>query len=226
MYQVSNIKYRGEHQSEIPHIIDHGEISIAYDFWAEGGKIEFGIFNHMNVPVMIDFSQSSLIIDGSTFPYFQNRAVTDYSTSGVVMDEGFYAERGHAVTQFDHATVFIAPNSEIIFRKFDPAVPVLRPTATQFSEPMQMVFKDPHHFRHYLCYIVEGETHYVDDHFVVSESYVMNEGDFQQMQQTINQERQMAMFYTLRSEDESSSEALITLLSLLALLAAAAAGAS
>jgi len=53
------------------------ELKITYDFWADGGKVDFTIFNKTNSSIYLDWDKSHFILNGLSLEYWTDSEITN-----------------------------------------------------------------------------------------------------------------------------------------------------
>jgi hypothetical protein len=51
-------------------IFENSDVKVSYDFWTNGGKVDFLIFNKLNAPIYVDWDKSHLIYNGVAYEYW------------------------------------------------------------------------------------------------------------------------------------------------------------
>lgn len=186
IYQVTQFKYIGELEAETPNSVQHGDITIQYYFWGEGGRVGFTVVNHSDKSIVIDFSQSSLILEGTNYPYARGRSVTNFesvSQSDLINE---VITTGAARTQHEENFVFIAPASEMYFQKMwlhHPKVASQRLKSTETKEVDMPQNLENYSFRHFLTYSLDGENFVVDDQFTTESTTLVGGMAFSRLKQ-------------------------------------------
>lgn len=184
IYQVTQFKYTGELEEESFNSVRHGDITIRYYFWGEGGRVGFTVVNHSDKSIVIDFSKSSLIINGKNYPYARGRSVTNFESISQSDQINEVITTGSAKTQRDENYVFVAPASEMYFQKmrlYNPKVASQRLKSTESKEVDMPQNLEDFSFRHFLTYSLNGETFVVDDRFTTKSTTLMGGMAFNQL---------------------------------------------
>ncbi|MDD2198260.1 MAG: hypothetical protein PHF99_12205 [Bacteroidales bacterium] len=77
-------------------------ISLDFDFWSYGGKLDFTITNISNNPIFIDWEHSNFIFNGYSYDYYQGRKTIE--------SLGIYSE--NSMTNFINSNYSLIPYSE------------------------------------------------------------------------------------------------------------------
>ena len=104
-------------QVDSAYVFENDTIRITYNFWYRGGKMNFTIYNKLDVPLFIDWKNSSFIIDDVPSPYW-----IDMTTTSAV-GAGYNNLRGHAVyssasTAIKEDRVSIIPSRSYVTRAY------------------------------------------------------------------------------------------------------------
>ena len=76
MYQVQETKSPDTKFENNAYVYENNEVKINYNFWALGGQVEFTITNKLDIPIYIDWNQSHLIFNGSSYEYWYDEEET------------------------------------------------------------------------------------------------------------------------------------------------------
>ncbi|MDP5170077.1 MAG: hypothetical protein NWR72_07515 [Bacteroidia bacterium] len=210
-YQVSKFAYTGENQGDAPHVIDHGDITISYDFWGHRNPVRFTVLNKLDKPIMMDFSQSSLIINDINLPYYQNVSNTTFQAQTDTWGFRYVETEGTATTEGDQATVLIAPGSKMTFQEF--VLPV--PEGIQKVNAYKTIELDSvaaYSFRNFLCYRVVGEDAqpvFIDDAFTRSKVILVGGANFSPSVQEGFRDQKMVGYQNISSSSVAPTGALI-----------------
>ncbi|MBK7958761.1 MAG: hypothetical protein IPK03_12045 [Bacteroidetes bacterium] len=76
MYQVQETKSPDTKFENDAYVFENAEVKINYNFWALGGQVGFTITNKLDIPIYIDWNQSHLIFNGSSYEYWYDEEET------------------------------------------------------------------------------------------------------------------------------------------------------
>lgn len=141
------------------YVYENDTIQVVYNFWDNGGRMTFTVYNKLNVPIFIDWKNSALIIDDSKYLYWIDGSVT----------------KGLSAGRKSNGTTFSADGSMIVNNERISSIPpqtvikkVGQRLRTLTSPPKQYTLR----FRNYLAFSTkeEGGTNtYIDNRFSVVE---------------------------------------------------------
>lgn len=186
IYQVTHLEYTGENPGITHNSTEHDHITIQYYFWDEGGQLGFTVTNNLAQPVLIDFSQSSLIVNGKNYPYVRGQSVTSFQSTSEISLINEVTTSGVSHTQHDENRVFIAPNSEMHFQKIELDIPYASPQSVKSHETITVEMPQnlsEYSFRHFLSYSLGGKIHFADDSFKVVSTDLVGPNTFTKLDQ-------------------------------------------
>ncbi|MBS4027041.1 MAG: hypothetical protein KGZ58_00270 [Ignavibacteriales bacterium] len=64
-------------------LFDNDTVSIAYDFWSDGGVMYFMLTNKSEQPIYVDWKKSSLIVNAVKLDYWNDKEVTQSSSFSI-----------------------------------------------------------------------------------------------------------------------------------------------
>lgn len=194
---------------------------LAYDFSGENGKFTFSAENLTNQGILLDFSESSLVVNGENRPYFQNKTLTahKFQTQGSTTEIfDFSSSKGNingiSVSQSDLTRIYLAPGAHMEFRQaFTLSLPdqALVPVRRNQSIPLETsnpVFD--YHFQHFLSYRLQdqpAQVYTVNDLFGVSASRVVGDKAYlSELQELTPHQAKLRTFRYLYRVDEKDQE--------------------
>lgn len=74
VYKTAPATGQGSKQDATP--FENERIRVEYDFWEDGGKNRFTITNKTKQDMFIDKTECFFVINGYSFPFYQNRVFT------------------------------------------------------------------------------------------------------------------------------------------------------
>ncbi len=163
------------------------DLTVTYDFWAQGGQLRFTITNNTESPIYIDWTHSNFIINGYAFDYFADsetiRSAEVYgssSVSGLInlnpssltlvpgtkkTTEGTAA--GYSVVQRDARSKQVPPRSFVLAKVINLAFPFRRLKGDSIKFTAE---NSPMTVRSYIGYAIDKEMQ--DLTFLDAEFYV------------------------------------------------------
>lgn len=184
IYQVAEARYTGKQATEAPHIIDHGDLRLAYNFWTQDGLMGCTITNQTQGPLVLDLTQSSVVFDGQTQPYFE-REEFQFSSRAINFVRWYGTTKGSGQAQKRTGRLLLPPGAHFTLEEIPIAYPFLSPeqlndvSAWKDSVDIQA---PAFHFRHYLAYFspqTPDEVTYLDDPFEVQQLHGLSRSRFQ-----------------------------------------------
>jgi hypothetical protein len=86
-YQVFNTASKDAAESNGAHVYVNDEVKITYDFWSNGGQMNFTLENKTNSAIYIDWNRSHLIHNGMAYEYWTDSeaatSILESASSGV-----------------------------------------------------------------------------------------------------------------------------------------------
>jgi hypothetical protein len=70
MYQVLETTSQHAKPEQEGLVFENSEVKITYDFWTNGGKVDFLIFNKLDAPIYINWDKSHLIFNDISYEYW------------------------------------------------------------------------------------------------------------------------------------------------------------
>ncbi len=115
-YQYITVKQKAPKISN-SFISENDTVKVNYEFSGDNCPLIITVFNKLNKPVYVDWSQSSIIIKGKSTPLWSNNSRTIGSTNNLQInwDKTFSTSYGNfeAITYKDEKISFIPPHSYI-----------------------------------------------------------------------------------------------------------------
>jgi hypothetical protein len=65
------------------YVYENDTVKIIYDFWDNKGKMSFTIYNKLNIPIFIDWKNSSMIINDNKYAYWEEKEIKNGHSSHV-----------------------------------------------------------------------------------------------------------------------------------------------
>lgn len=162
LYQVASLRYDGPQPMPNPATVDHERLQLRYHFWGDGGYLGCEVHNPNAYPMVVDLSQSSLIIDGQARPYVD---VSRLGSGG-------------------QALLTIPPQASISLTSLPLGYTVTPGNKLPRMRTQQELADPPgFSFRHYLTYHPAGQPDkawVIDNPFTVASTVVMGSDAFQQ----------------------------------------------
>lgn len=93
-------------------VYENDTIKIVYDFWQDGGKMSFYLYNKLSIPLFIDWKNSALIINSNKFAYWQDKEIKQGSSTRVAY-HGISTGSESSTTVKDERVSSIPPHSKI-----------------------------------------------------------------------------------------------------------------
>ncbi len=66
-------------------VFEDESCKVAYDLWADGGNVGFGIYNKTESDLTLDLTRTYFVLNGVANEYFQNRTFTRSASSGTAL---------------------------------------------------------------------------------------------------------------------------------------------
>lgn len=88
-------------------VYDDDTLSITYSFEGHGGAINIEVFNRLDKPLIIDWKESSLILNGQSIPYWMDEALMNAEHVGYYISGRISKPTSES---------FIPPNSAVVTR--------------------------------------------------------------------------------------------------------------
>ncbi len=175
VYQVTKVVYAGESLDERTFVIDHQDLEITYDFWANNGRMKFQAHNKLDQPITIDFRHSSFIVNDRSFPYVNHSSLTSFEV--VVSSYDPTIVNGSAITSSDQSLLTIPPNTFVEVSKFHLNYPNLVLPHVRIDEvvPLKTSPSTTLSFSNYLAYRIgeEDPLRFIEDPFVTTSTEAM-----------------------------------------------------
>ena len=158
---------RNVNSQETCYVFENDTIKITYDFWADRGKMNFSVYNKLDVPIFIDWKNSSLIVDDNRFGYWSDSKVKISKPLQVKENKlgPLYGNQSFVVIKKERLTS-VSPHSKIV-KVSDYAL-------RSVPNPKLQGFKMS--FRNYLAYSLTEDLkvdYYVDNKFDVTKVEAM-----------------------------------------------------
>lgn len=178
------------------------DISIGYSFWNEEGKLGFVINNPTDEPVIVDFSRSSMIINGENVPYQPDQRTVTIETITRPKLLLRTKTRGTATIEIAEPTVFIAPHTQMQIQRLPVNIPVLEPRKLmEFTKDTALMTPELRAFdiRHYLSYQVGEEHRVAVDSFRLSSVEVLSDLKFAERYPDATSDNQLISYQTIKT---------------------------
>lgn len=130
-------------------VFENDTIRITYHLWQNMGRMHFSIYNKIDVPIFIDWKNSSFIMNDIPKKYWQDETKSKYSGSGVsYKGVSSYSSSGSMIHVDRIGFTFIPPHSKIIADY----IGTLCKPGTSIDENLAK------HFRNYIAYSTNEDT--------------------------------------------------------------------
>ncbi|MBD5320620.1 MAG: hypothetical protein HDS07_07020 [Bacteroides sp.] len=115
-YQICTVASDLPKNSAEAFIYTDNQLKIEYDFWSNGGSIQFTVTNQSNEMINLDLSKSFCIKNGVAFDYFRNRLSSSSSTSTFAE---ITTSTSSSVAYFEKSIVSIPPHSSKVLKEYN-----------------------------------------------------------------------------------------------------------
>ena len=187
IYQATELTYTGDHAGDAPYVTVHDGLILTYDFRGEGSVLSCTIQNQLNYPVVIDFTKSSLIVEGKSLPYFKSTVDGTFERSGTTTMGNNVNFAGTTSTGINPFNMVIAPGTEALVACTSISHPPATYVALGTQDAISLPIEKPWTYRHYLCYQIEDGSpvnQFIDDSFEVVSTTIMGKAAFRSYSET------------------------------------------
>jgi len=162
---VFYVKSNMNKDADTAYVFENDTVRIRYDLWENKGKMHFSIYNKLNVPLFIDWKNSSFIMNDLPVPYWIDKTETR-SRGGGVSNRGVSSYNSAGTMVREDRVTMIPPHSKILKDYIGRLCKSDYPTKDDNRK----------HFRNYIAYSVNEDTqgeNFSDCDFEVTEIKVI-----------------------------------------------------
>ena len=110
-------------------VFENEKVKITYDFWAQDGTMSFEIYNKLEMPIYIDWKNSSFIFNGNKKDYWIEQTNSLSSSSFTGMNTRLFGNMSNSTIQKSNSTStatsvkierisFLPPRAKLNFAQF------------------------------------------------------------------------------------------------------------
>lgn len=144
-YQFATLKSELPQTSHEGFLYQNDTLEVLYSFNGLNCPVSLNIHNKLNTPILINWSQSAVVINGESYNINPNRSHinTDYSETTVKYNKAFEHTTGsmQSTVTKDDQSGFIPPKSQLYISDFS-VISKFLPTESASSESKASVFSD------------------------------------------------------------------------------------
>ena len=189
-YQVVTTKPENGRITKDKIIFEDSNCYVNYNFWNEGGKINFSIFNKTQNDIVINLKKTFLVLNGVANEYFQNRTLSQSINNGTAITSNYLpsiwnkntsqvtgiSTSNFSTTYVEKSELSIPPNTLINIGEYN-----LRKEEYKYCDLIHYPSKSkvqkitfdkstsPDVFYNLITYSIKNETFRIENKFYVSE---------------------------------------------------------
>ena len=189
-------------------VFENEKVKITYDFWAQDGTMSFEIYNKLEMPIYIDWKNSSFIFNGNKKDYWIEQTNSLSSSSFIGMNTRLFGNMSNSTIQKSNSTStatsvkierisFLPPRAKLNFAQFkllnsvyytlqspmiikEKSIVTPKRLAIKYVQPFT-IYNTPLSFRNYLAFTMTENSKdyfYIDNEFYLSKVIEMNNDEF------------------------------------------------
>jgi hypothetical protein len=180
-YQIAYVESEQVEKEGFHYVHGNDDVQLIYDFWGEGGVLDFDVVNRTGKLLFVHWDRSNYILNGSAYSFYSNEDRVNMVTSGygpsgsedgTLRDRSVHLNTSGKITR-DSYSEQVPPQSKILSRSVPLDFPGVR---LKFNETQSFTFDDsPLYIRTFISYSftpepAESDLRFIDNSFYVSES--------------------------------------------------------
>ncbi len=179
---ANSVKSTISDETDSAYVFENDTIKITYNLWENRGQMSFAIYNKLNMPIFIDWKNSSFIMDDMPIPYWVDK--TNMATSSIGYNyKGFSTHNSSGIMIHDDRVTIVPPHS-VAMKIYDGYLCLS-------NKPVGI--DERKHFRNYIAYSVNEDTKnesFSDSDFQVAQVKVIKKNK-------LNTSKSQKRFYTI-----------------------------